>query len=202
MPGLTVMVPTQGRDTLERLLASIVDAGLGASPHDETLIMVDTLDMAPGEFDAIVTRVAPFGSVFRVVDAGVDHHCYGHCALNQAMAIARPGNYITGNDDDDVYTPAAFGAMRKAIEDDIAEGRPRLHIFPFISYWRQRLPEGHILRKGRCGGHNICVPNVAGKVGRFTCDYDGDWSWVSSTAELWDDDIVFEDTVVAICRPG
>lgn len=158
--------------------------------------------------EVIGTDVRPFsGHVFNLVtDSGwyvANGVIIHNCQLNMALEQARPGNYITFNDDDDIYAFGAWDAIRREIATDQLHsivGRPRCHIFKFRAAWRQVLPEGPELVEGRVGGHCLVVPNV-GKVGRLTCRYNGDWDLIASTVAMWDDDVVFHDDVLALARP-
>lgn len=202
--GITVLIPTQGRDTLERCLRSVVDNGLRAG--DEVIVVIDAHGMTDEAAAAIERRVAAFGKRFRAVRHDAGGHTWGHCELNVGLELARPGNYITGNDDDDVYAPGAFAAFRAAIASDVPPGEagePRLHVFRFMPPWRSPLPEGRDFAEGRIGGHCMFVPNVPGKVGRFGHHYQGDWTYIAETIALWggDDAVVLHDDIVAICRP-
>ncbi len=206
MTGITGVVPTQGRASLEALLQSVAAQGL--RPEDEYIVVVDTFQMDGDTQQAIIDRVTGFaplaGKSLKVLTYDAGHCCWGHCQLGVALANARPGNYITFNDDDDIYAFGAWDAIRRQIDMDqsFLHGRTRCHIFKFRTSWRQLLPEGPSLQEGRVGGHCLVVPNIIGKVGRLTCRYNGDWDLIESTVSRWGDDVDFHDDVIALARPS
>ncbi len=106
-------------------------------------------------------------------------------------------------DDDDVYTPDAFSAMR-----EFALKSPgRIGIFRMrYEYWRhgwygQVVWEEPVLRWGNVGTPMFVVPNVPGKLGRWDSKFHwGDWAFIQETVTLQGDP-VFCDAVVARIRP-
>ncbi|MEK0431707.1 MAG: hypothetical protein RL139_1511 [Gemmatimonadota bacterium] len=203
LPGLTVITPTQGRETLTRLLDSVAANGLGENPQDEHLVVIDAHGMADHEVARIQSTVGAYGPRWRAIRHDAGGHTWGHCEGNVGIEAARAGNYLTFNDDDDIYAPGAFAAIRQAIADDAVQGGPRVHIFRFTSYWRAVLPEGRNVARGHIGGHCLVVPNVDGKVGRLGHQYDGDFDLIDSTLALWGgvDAAVFHEDIIAVARP-
>ncbi|MEO8082516.1 MAG: glycosyltransferase family A protein [Ardenticatenales bacterium] len=203
LPGLTVITPTQGRETLTRLLDSVAANGLGDNPADEHLVVIDAHGMADHEAARIESTVGAYGPRWRAIRHDAGGHTWGHCEGNVGIEAARAGNYLTFNDDDDIYAPGAFAAIRRAITDDAAAGAPRVQIFRFMPPWRSPLPEGRHVERGRIGGHCLVVPNVDGKVGRLGHQYDGDYDLIESTIALWGgvDAAVFHDDIIAVARP-
>lgn len=202
-PGLTVVTPTQGRPTLSRLLDSVAANGLGDNPLDEHLVVIDAHGMADADAARIEAWVNGRGPAWRAIRHDAGGHTWGHCEGNVGIEAARAGNYLTFNDDDDVYAPGAFAAIRKAIADDAAAGEPHVHIFRFMPPWRSPLPNGRIVARGQIGGHCLVVPNLPGKVGRLGKEYEGDFDLIVDTLERWggSDAAVFHDAIIAITRP-
>lgn len=202
-PGITVITPTQGRETLTRLLDSVAANGLGDNPADEHLVVIDAHGMVDHEVARIQSTVGAYGPRWRAIRHDAGGHTWGHCEGNVGIEAARAGNYLTFNDDDDIYAPGAFAAIRGAISDDAAAGAARVHIFRFTSFWRAVLPEGCRVERGHIGGHCLVVPNVDGKVGRLGHQYDGDFDLIESTLVLWGgvDAAVFHDDIIAVARP-
>lgn len=203
LPGITVITPTQGRATLPRLLESVVANGLGANPLDEHLVVIDAHGMADTEAARIEALVGSYGPAWRAIRHDAGGHTWGHCEGNVGIEAARGSNYLTFNDDDDVYAPGAFDAIRRAIADDAAAAEPHVHIFRFMPPWRSPLPEGRTVARGRIGGHCLVVPNLPGKVGRLGKEYEGDFDLIEDTLARWggSDAAVFHDAIIAITRP-
>lgn len=192
---ISVIIPTQGRATLERTLRSI---GWIDPETEEVIVVVDAYEMDESEIQKVMERVKVFGRGFRAMACDSGHHCYGHCQINQGIEAAYEGNYIVFNDDDDVFAPDALDTVRRVATE---EDEYHLHIFRFVTPWGQVLPIGELVREGGIGGHCIVTPKVAGRVGAFTCRYNGDWDYINSTIGLWQDNVVFHDEVIAITRP-
>lgn len=197
--AISIISPTQGRDTLARLLESAGPLATG----DEWLVMVDTLDMADGELLRITGLCEQYGAAAWGCNAGA--HDWGHSQLNAGLDLAVPGNYIVFNDDDDVFAPGALDRVRAAIAEDGALGIPRLHFWQFRTPWRSVLPNWPDISEARVGGHCIVTPNIPGMVGRFDSSYNGDWVYVRDTLALWggveSDRVVFHDSLIAVARP-
>jgi len=166
-------------------------------PGDEVIVVGDTHDR---ELPVVERTVASFGEQFKYLAHNAGHHCYGHCQLDAGLAVAR-GDYYHCNDDDDVWAPGALTLMRRGAR--FFPDKPLL--FRFKSYFQTvywdelgRLERNHV------GGHCLVAPLVPGKVGKFSCDYSGDFDYVSSAVEAFGGvhEAVWLTDVVAIARPG
>lgn len=191
---LSLLVPTHRED---RPLARCLDSVAGQLlPGDEVIVVGDTHD---GPLPGVERRVVGYGPQFTYLPHDAGHHCYGHCQLQAGLAIAR-GDYYHCNDDDDVWTPDALTLMRRAVQ--FWPGKAML--FRFRSYFQTvywdelgRFERNHV------GGHCLLAPRVDGKIGRFSCDYNGDFDYVSSAVEACGGprEAVWLTDVVAIARP-
>lgn len=166
------------------------------APDDEVLVIGDTHER---ELPMVARLVGSYGPNFRYVGYDAGCHDYGHSQLNHGIDLAQ-GDYIHVNDDDDVWTPTAAVMMRRAI--DAVPDRP--HLFRFQSYfglvfWDQR----GVVQRDHIGGHCLLAPNIPGKVGRFGCEYAGDFDMIRSTLDLHggDESAVWHDDLVAVARP-
>jgi len=185
--SLSIIIPTQGRPSLARAVRSCVDAGYQAG--DEIIVAVDT-------HGAAAVGLPPLDLPARVIQWDAGHNCWGHCQINAALDVAW-GQYITCQDDDDIYAPGAFGAMRAA-----ASGVPMLFRFQSYHggiYWDER---GSV-REHHIGGHCAVFPRDR-RLGRYTCRYQGDYDYIRSTLDNWGGDHVatWHDDVIAIARPA
>lgn len=206
MTSLSVLIPTAGRESIHRCLESCVDAGL--QQGDLVIVIADTHEWDRMEaLESLMKALRPVSDVCDTValvhDAG--HHCFGHCQLNAGLDYLQtlPDHridYVTCQDDDDIYTAGAFTRMRAAA-DALAIPQPML--FRFQSwfgpvFWDQE----RVVAENHIGGHCAVFPNDE-RLGRFTCRYQGDFDYIRSTLDAWggDDKAVWVDDVIAVARP-
>ena len=192
MTTLSFLVPTHREDRpLARALWSIVPQ---LEDGDEVIVIGDIHD---GPLPGVEALCDEMGARYLEHDAG--HHCWGHCQVGYGLEHAR-GQWLHVSDDDDIWTRNAAAYMREAAR--AWPGRPLL--FRHLSYggmvfWETegRLARNHI------GGHSLVAPNVPGKVGRWTCDYSGDFDYVAScvAAHGGVDSAVWIDQLVNLARP-
>lgn len=186
MPSLSIIIPTAGRPTLARALASVRGQLL---PGDEVIVAYDTHAHDP----ARIRARAPIRTVAH--DAG--HHCFGHCQINAALKDAR-GDYIMVNDDDDAYTPGALDAVR-AVLATLSAPMPLLFRFRAhngVLYWVQ---SGWV-SEGAVGGHCLIAPNIPGRLGQWGERYEGDFDAIADTVRHYDA-IGWHTAVIAYARP-
>jgi hypothetical protein len=120
---------------------------------------------------------------------------YGDSAVNDAMTRAK-GTHLTFMQDDDVYAPGAFAAMR-----EFAEQNPdRVGIFRMESTVGTRIWDEPVFRFKNVSTQNYVVPNVAGKLGRWHTDSpdgrNGDWFFIKETAELQGEPVLVDRVTV------
>jgi glycosyltransferase involved in cell wall biosynthesis len=194
-PTLSIVTPTQGRATLERMIASGRDQLL---PGDEWLIVVDSF-----EWHYTLLQWGTGGDpAIRLLSHDAGKHDFGHSQINYGMAEAR-GDWLVHMDDDDVFMPGALAAIRAAI---VALPVPCPLLFRFIAPWGQTLwqPQDRdrgTVREGAIGGHCLVHPNAPGKIGQFTPRYEGDYDAIRETIDLWGGRVEWVDAVIARCRP-
>jgi len=177
---ISVIVPTIGRDTLERTLDSLLC-------FNEVIVVSD------GHDEDIQKDWSDFG--YRYAWVTDPASCVGHAQRNAGMALASC-DYIAFCGDDDVMTPGAYDVIQKALYSANAP-----HIFKVDTWscgivWRNtELYEGNI----DCGG--LVVPNIKPKLGRFTYRYSGDYDFIVETLRLMEKAPVWNDNVIQVCRP-
>jgi hypothetical protein len=120
---------------------------------------------------------------------------FGDAAVTDAMSRAK-GTHLTFIQDDDLYLPGAFAAMRKFA----AENPERIGIFRMRSTVGTRIWNEPVFRFKNVSTQNYVVPNVPGKLGRWHTDSpdgrNGDWHFIKDTAELQGEPILVDhDTV-------
>lgn len=191
---ITTIIPTQGRDTLERTLESFVR---NASGNDECFVVVDTHGMDTDTYVDCSNRIMEFGPRVWPFPYDAGHNCFGHCQLNRGLDFASD-SIVTFNDDDDIFAEGIFDVIRK----DFAEDSDGLHVYKFITPWRGILPNGNRLYEGGVGGHCLTFRGDKPR-GQFTCRYAGDWDFIESTLAAWQGNgtVYFHDEVIAITRP-
>lgn len=158
------------------------------------------LDVHDAPLPGVQALVTAYGSQYRTLSLDAGHHCWGHCQHNYAITQAH-GDYIHLNDDDDVWAPDAAKNMRTC-----AKAYPgRVLLFRFVSYvgrvtyW---VKVGQ-MERNYIGGHCMVIPNVPEKIGKFTCEYSGDYDWIEQTVNAFGgpQQAIWISDVVAFARP-
>jgi glycosyltransferase involved in cell wall biosynthesis len=179
-PNLSIVIPTQGRPSLETTLASIRAV---AGPDDVEIVVVgDTTnnDFAEPLRDAMAlcsghrARYAPY-------DGGA--HCWGQPQRNYGQMIAT-GKWLAFSQDDNVYIDRGLDAMLGDITMSAVMAVPRLYRvqtkFGFVVWM-----EPFQLALGRIDADCIVVPRVEEKLGQWGLGYNGDWDFIEQTVGNW-----------------
>lgn len=193
-PTLSLLIPTFGRDSLRRTIASALPQ---LAPGDEIVVIGDTrLGPLPGT--AAICAAA--GSRVRYLPHDGGRMSYGHDQLNHGMRHAT-GDYLAFNDDDDIWTPGALDALRRTAATH--PGVPLL--FRFRSYHGGRVfwDTAGLIAEGHIGGHCLVAPNDPAKLGKWTRRYQGDFDFVRDTLARYPrESALWLDVVIAIARPA
>lgn len=204
-PTFSFLIPTHREDRpLWRCLDSLLPQ---LDRDDEVIVIGDTHDGPLPKVEKLVRgydAMAPVGH-FRYLELDAGAHDWGHSQLNYGLERAT-GQWLHCNDDDDIYAPGAVAIMREAART--SGGRPLLFRFQSYHfggqvYWFER---GR-LERNYVGGHCLVTPNVAGKVGRWTPSYQGDFDYIAATIVLhvgWVDPNypIWREEIIAIARPS
>lgn len=189
---LSVIIPTRGRASLTRTLASIWN---DASTDDvEIIISVDTHGPLLEDVDAIAKEWEA-----KVIRHDAGHHCWGHCQINKAMEEAS-GAYLAFIDDDDEFVDGGITTILDAIE------LMQLPLAPimvqFLVHWGEIIWAEPRVEFQRIGGHCIIAPNLPDKLGQWSCRYEGDYDFITSTLRWYQPhEVSWLAKVVAIARP-
>jgi glycosyltransferase involved in cell wall biosynthesis len=177
--NFSVIVATTGRPTLERALRS-----LELSKGDEVLVVGEDKPEIRGIAEKLSYR-------FIECPAGND---FGASERRVGIPEAK-GTHLVFLDDDDIFLPGAFAAMRKACTD-----RPVM--FQMIWNDGRTLWETKEIKCGNFGTPCFVTPNIPEKLGEWGLRYEGDYDFVVSTLALYPpDSLIWEPTVIYQCRP-
>jgi len=194
-PTVSVLVPTRDyKRPLEGLIKSFLDQ---CASGDELLIGIDTHNEPKENTEKIVRTIKKFYSKnIKMKEYDTGHNCWGHCILNDLMTMAT-GDYLVFIDDDDRLYPDALNTIRAvAIECGFEMLRCRCgevipaRRVPFlfkVKVWERPMVYwfDKNVKDGGVGGHNLVVPNIPGRIGKWDCRYEGDYDFVASTLAQW-----------------
>lgn len=192
-PTFSVIVATTGRPTLPRALQSLADQPL--VPGDPVLLTAGDEVIVVGAGAAIRGVAARFG--YRFLEAG-PFGDWGQQERQTAMRHAR-GTHLAFLDDDDVFCPGAFAAMRAAVG-----AHPRRPVmFKMVAPWGTTIWKDPVVRCGNHGGPQFVCPNDPARLGVWGRRYEGDFDFIVSTlAKYPPDALVWDATVTYVCRPA
>lgn len=184
--SLSVIIPTIGRRSIVWTLKSIMPE---LEQGDEAIVI--------GDGPQPISREVAMEVGARYIETPPTRE-WGHAQRNLGMEQAK-GSYLAFIDDDDVYLPGAFMAMRRAI----AEASGKLFIF------RMQYKAGILWKKPELTLNNVSTqmyvfPNVPGRLAKWGRHPEtpkgkgGDWCFARDTALLWGpEDVIFRPEVIA-----
>lgn len=183
--SLSIIVPTMGRPSLLDTLISI-ESQLGN--EDEVLIITDGTTPQAGMITSL------FDKRFKLMESSGPALDWGATPRNYGIDHAH-GSHLAFMDDDDVYLPGAFDAFRRAIVT--APDQP--HIFRM---YREGciLWQFQVVRGANVSTQMYLIPNLPGRVGRWTTCYDGDWYFLLDTLRSYPEgeaSIVWHEEIIA-----
>jgi len=121
-----------------------------------------------------------------------------------AGARQATGDYLLWMDDDDLYLPGAFAAIRSALRQN--PGRP--HLFklwragPGADDFSDELPRAPVVKVGENSTQMFVVPNDPARIGTWGTRYEGDFDFIASTLSLYPpNSVVFRPEIIAVWRP-
>lgn len=197
MSTLSILIPTHDGDGLDRCLASLLPQ---LAAGDEVIVCWDTHDGRVADDARLIwCSASPHYThdQLYIIEHDARHHCYGHCQLNEGITWAT-GDYLVFQDDDDVFADGALAAIRAAIDE--APGQPLM--FRFVTHYRLVLWAEPRVAEGWVGGHGFVPPNQSDKLGLWTCRYEGDYDFITSTlAHYPEDSLVWREDVISVARP-
>jgi glycosyltransferase involved in cell wall biosynthesis len=177
---LSILVPTCGRPTLQRALASLAAQPL--DPTDEVLVI--------GGDAGVIASFAAGGYELRHIPSALGHD-WGNMERTLGISVAR-GTHLAFMDDDDWWLPGARAA--------IADAMQRTPTHPVL--FRMQYLDGRLLWDKKlvaCGNVStiqILIPNDPLRLGRWTKRREGDYDFLASMK--WPaSDVVWREDVIA-----
>lgn len=192
-PLLTCIIPTIGRDTLARTLASI---RCQAPTAECELLIVG--DLHGGTWRDALQRVPAVCAAYEAAYLGWDGglHMVGQPQRQEGMRHAR-GQWLAWSQDDAAWAVGAWAAMTASLARP-----PRCPRLFCVHTWQAgTIPRVQTVQLGNVDADGIVVPNESVRLGRWANTYTGDYEFIRETVDLWDGQVVFEPVTIAIGRP-
>ena len=194
-PMFTVVIPTIGRPTLARTIASIRSQSYCANA--EIIVVADVHGMEPKTLGMIRDVGLEYGASAVTFDAGA--HDTGSPQLHLGYMHAR-GDWALNVGDDDVYEPGAFEAMAAVISQQ-PERMPlmcKVLLFPNDQRGNHRpvtLWEERSIERFKVTGQSFVCPNDPRRMGRWVDDV----TFMRETVALWGGRVEWRDELIARC---
>jgi hypothetical protein len=186
--SFSIIIPTCGRRSLQRTLRSIGEQTL--MDGDEVLLVTDGPQPLAGEL------FAASGLPGQCIETAVTRDI-GASQRNRGMDLAA-GRYLLFMDDDDVFAPDAFAAIRAAVR--ATPGRPHLFRMRYAATGRV-LWASHAIALGNVSTDMIVFPNLP-QLQRWDKRDGHDFRFVVNNLPLWPTgSLVWREEVIAIVRP-
>lgn len=185
IPGITIIVPTVGEDTLPNTLESVAPQ-LG--PTDRCVVVVD----GPSERENWHNE---YRDRFLWLYQAERRGAYGHPSRNHALEKHVKTTHVWTIDADDEAAPGALNAMRNHYNDPWTIFR--MHFGPGHYANGVTLPHTHRVAHGNIGTPMIFAPLTPARFGHH---YSGDYDYATEL-EQHQGPPVWDDTIVAIIRP-
>jgi hypothetical protein len=190
-PLFTVVIPTIGRPSLARTLASI------DRRYADVLVVADAHEMEQRDSLKLQHLCEDFEVGCLYFDAGV--HDTGSPQLHLGFLRAQ-GAWVLNVGDDDVYEPGAFEMMAEIIARQ-AEPTPLMFKTEMHANGRRGnlepvvLWEEQTIRRGSVTGQGFVCPNDPRRMGRWV----NDWTFIRETVALHGDRIEWRPELTVRC---
>jgi len=192
-PWLSVVVPTVGRETLERTLAS-----LSAQPESagvEVVVVADTHGGFTSDLAKARTLVERAGHRWLEYDAGL--HCVGQPQRTYG-AKSSSAPWVWFSQDDNVAAQDSLATIEMAID---VQPRPRPLFFRFTSYWREDIWRFPQLTLGNIDADCLVFPRHIAQQVEWGMRYEGDFDAANRALAISGGDVAWINEVVSIARP-
>ena len=185
-PLLTVVIPTQGRATLNRALDSI--RSQAGADVVEVLVVADTHSPLLQDVRSLAESHG-----CRYADLDADCHAFGYPPIQMGYEAAQ-GEYIARIGDDDVYVPGGLAVVLDAIRS-LEEPAPLVFCARMLRRGGTVLGDRG-LERGAISTQNLVAPNVPERLG-FWWD---DFCFIEATINRWGGRAVWREEVVVDCH--
>lgn len=183
---LSVIVPTCGRRTLARAVASALTQ---LSHEDEVIVVGDGPQPAAQAFCRTISPVVQYVE-------GPMTRCWGNTQRQVGLRCA-VGDYVAFLDDDDIFVPGALPVMKAAV----AESPSQPVLFQFVDRHGAVIWCDREVRQGNVSTQCVCVPNVTEKLGTWGERYEGDYDFITSTLACYGaGSVVWRPNIVQVQR--
>lgn len=195
----SIIIPTCGRPTLERTLASIAAAGI--SPADQVIVIGDGTQREARAIAGSYGGRLPMKYLSTLETTATS----GNNQRHRGMEYAK-GTHLLFIDDDDAYRPGALDIIRTAAEENpgrilifkMQSQNPRKHAWAPIRWIDYKDPF-----VGNVGTPMFCIPNIPDRLGRWQQRLElggcGDFNFLESTLAKWPEgkaSIVWRDEII------
>jgi len=192
-PTISLVIPTIGRPTLARTLASVRRQTWFAG--DEVLLLLD------GPQPVAAELWEQFGLPGRCVELPRSSPPdWGHTPRNVALdRVLSRAAYLMALDDDDELTTGAVATVRAALT--AIPGRP--HLFRMDGPRHGLLWADREIRLGNVGTPMFIAPNDPSRLGRYTPRHGGDCDFIRDTVGRFPpESLVWREEVICLVRPS
>lgn len=197
--SLTVVVPTQGRITLDRCLESMSPKNQGGHFIDINVVEDPTGIRSVGNMDTDEIQDMCFGrATYYKYNSIINDYGYPQIWYGYQQAETE---YIMNLGDDDVMIEGVYEKIHEVINSRTMHPllfQVRLHPSPTrgnrvpVILWND---QDRSITRGKITSQNMLVPNIPQLMGNMWDDYE----FIRSTIEKWHGTVTWVPTVIADC---
>jgi hypothetical protein len=180
MPSFHILIASIGRDTLQRMLDTIL-------PH---LTEIDHLTIVFDGVQPTNVNLQTLGQV-HIHSEPVALGFWGHGIRNKYAPLLEKTDFVMHADDDDVYLPNAFIDIRNTCVDVDTLYITKMHYYQFV------FPKTPEIKVNNVGTPNGIIPYELNKLGTWGDIVGGDGEFYVSIAKHTDK-IVFTDHIIYV----
>lgn len=197
--GLTIVIPTVGRKTLDRCLLSLIDLDV------DVLVVEDTFEVENRKEDYYLPQevrelVSGFGFKYDEYDAGF--HDWGYPQLNYGYLDPLNEMFIMNMGDDDIIIPENITRLLKIVNDNGVQP----YMFQAILYpsphrgnqvpmplWNDSCRS---IVRSKVTGQNLIVPKIPHLFGNMTDDFE----FIRQTIDAWNGNVQWVPLPIVECH--